>query len=144
MELKKTEQLENGLALNLFDASRKIASERWLVSLLARIEIAVDRSITDEKGALVTAEAARKVVGDKVVFEKKMERHFVSQKEKEEIFSKLIQTFMTDISVYLAKEQFAEKFVEKIYKEAAIKREHWYVMIGFQSVLVVQSLIYLF
>lgn len=125
MELKKTERLENGLTLNLFDASRKIAGDRWFISILARVEIPVKSGIFDEKGLLVTVEDARALIGDTVVFEQKRERNFISKDEKEEVISQILRDFLANVVPYLGNEKFPVNFLKKIYKEAR-KRELWY------------------
>ena len=48
MKPEKTVKLDNGLILNLFDASRKIAGDRWFVSIVAQIEICVDPKMFDD------------------------------------------------------------------------------------------------
>ena len=40
-KLIKTMDLENGMQLNFYDASRKIAGDRWQISLVVRMEIPV-------------------------------------------------------------------------------------------------------
>ena len=46
-KLIKTIDLENRMQLNLYDGSKKLAGDRWLVSLIIRMEIPVNEVLTD-------------------------------------------------------------------------------------------------
>ena len=125
MELKQKVALKNGLMLCLLDASRKIAGDRWFVSILAKIEIPVDEKIVDTNGVEIPVEDLRALIGERVEFEKKMERNFISEDRKDETVSEIIRTFMADIVPYLSDEKFAPKYLVKIFKEARMQRG-WY------------------
>ena len=84
--------MENGLTFNLFDASRKIAGDRWFISILARVEIPVKDSIIDEEGVSVKVEDVRALIGDKVLFEKKWSEILFPKMRKREWFHKLPRT----------------------------------------------------
>lgn len=47
--LIKTIELSNGLKLNFYDISRKLAGDRWYVGLIARIDIPlIDSLLTNQ------------------------------------------------------------------------------------------------
>ncbi|MBT9438589.1 MAG: hypothetical protein GAS50_05285, partial [Desulfobacterales bacterium] len=63
-KLIKTIDLENGLELKLYDASRKLAGDRWLVSLIARMEIPTSDSLLKEDvSPSLNVDEVRKVLG---------------------------------------------------------------------------------
>ena len=70
-------------------------------------------------------EEIRSLLGDKIVFEKKMERNFVDENNKDVMISDIIHSFMTDVAPYLSHRQFARKYSIKMFKEAQ-KRRQWY------------------
>ena len=92
---------------------------------LAKVEIPVDEKIVDAKGAEIPVEDLHALIGERVEFEKKMERNFISDDQKDEIVSEIIQAFMADIVPYLSHEKFAPKYLAKIFKEAQARRG-WY------------------
>ena len=105
--------LENGLDLCIYDGSRVIAGDRWLVSLTARMEIPVDQ---DEM---------KTVLGDSVFFEKKMERHFIAQDEKPLLLAGIRTSLMAALVKYLALPDFPEKYTRKCYREYQ-QKQGWY------------------
>ena len=105
--------LENGLELNIYDGCRTIAGDRWFVSVTARIEIPVDE---DE---------FRSALGDHVVFEKKMERNFISQDEKPKLLAEISSSLVGAISKYLALPDFPRKYVLRCF-HAHQQKQGWY------------------
>ena len=76
--LIKTIELKNVQTLELYDASRRVANDRWLVSLVARIAIPTDSSLFDESDSSVNnMEEIRNAIGEKIVFERRRERNFI-------------------------------------------------------------------
>ena len=82
-KLINTIPLENDLCIKIYDGSKKIAADRWQIVVTARIRIAMDqvqftRVDSEKKSEII------QLIGDQVVYEKKMIRNFVDQKIKEE------------------------------------------------------------
>ena len=113
LQLLETIMLQNGLELCIYDGSRVIAGDRWLVSLTARMEIPVDQ---DEM---------KTVLGDRIIFEKKMERHFISHDEKPKLLSEIKSSLMDAITKYLALPDFPKKYTLKCYREHQ-QKQGWY------------------
>ncbi len=123
--LIKTIGLKNGLTGSLFDGSRKIAGDRWFVSVILRIDIPVNEETVNEKSVNAPVKEVAEILGNPVVFEKKMDRNFIDEQKKDEIVNGLVESLITGLSSYLSHEKFAEKFVAKSYKAAAERRK-WY------------------
>ena len=49
-KLIKTMGLENGMQLDFYDASRRLAGDRWLISLIVRMEIPVVEALINDEG----------------------------------------------------------------------------------------------
>jgi hypothetical protein len=118
--------LENGLTLTLYDRSRSVAGDRWLVSFEARIELEVlPGCFAGDKGPAVSFEDIKAAVGEKVVYRYTKQRNFVAQKEKGSVFKELKTHFLSLSLPYLASPEFPRKLILSQYFEAIGKRRGW-------------------
>ncbi|UCG13001.1 MAG: hypothetical protein JSU72_00430 [Deltaproteobacteria bacterium] len=108
--------LPNGLVLELWDRSRPMAGDRWLVSLLARMEIPI---LPEFFSDIHLGEQAYKDLvdtnGDRLVFTQENERHFVDEQETEAILERLCQRLKETLLAYLSSPRFASRYVLKKY-----------------------------
>ena len=122
-ELIKTMGLENNMQLNFYDTSRKMTGDRWLVSLVVRMEIPISEAIIPgDRQFMENGEDARQVLGEKVVFEQTRKRIFVDEKEKEGVLEELIDQFQKSTLSYISGELFPKKYVLKVYREEKEKQ----------------------
>ncbi len=125
-KLIKSIDLENDMQLNLYDASVKLAGDRWLVSLIVRMKIPVKNVLTKE--AVQSAEQVdeiEKVLGKSIRYEQKRERIFIDEALKEDVLKELCDNFITSTVRYLSKKEFPTQYVLKKYGEMK-KKESWY------------------
>ena len=115
-KLIKTLALENRLQLKIYDASRKLAGDRWLVSLIARIEIPVSE-VLEKHDPQVNVKELKDVLGEQIIFEQKRQKTFVDHKDKESAFKEACDVFLDSSLKYLSKETFPKQFILKTYKE---------------------------
>lgn len=121
----KTLRLENGLELKLYDRSRKIAGDRWQLSLLARMEVPVSCLTSAEAEYLpATVDEIETALGTCAVFEHKAERNFVAEKEKDEIFGSLCDSFLKNSLSYLSRSDFPARFLVKSCQKYAKERSY--------------------
>ncbi|UCF89955.1 MAG: hypothetical protein JSW39_16825 [Desulfobacterales bacterium] len=116
-KLIQTKALPNGLTLELYDASRKVAGDRWRVSLIAAMDIHLNglpRSADDP--ASFKIDEIRRSLGAIVRFEQKRERNFIGSNQKEEVLGGLLDAFLTSSLAYLSHPDFARRFLLKQYK----------------------------
>ena len=124
--LIKTIDLENGLKLKLFDASRKLVGDRWLVSLIARIEMPINELLLKKDGApLLNVDEIRKALGEKLLFEQKREKIFIDDKEKNEVMKGMQDLFLSSSLSYFSHPDFPQKYILKKFNEK-IKKDSWY------------------
>ena len=122
-KLIKTIDLENGLQLNVYDASRKLVGDRWLVSLVVRMDVPVTE-VLKKNGRQPTesVDEIKDVLGDSVLFEKIREKIFVDTAAKETVFKELCDVFLNSSLNYLSKEIFPKQYILKTYKEEVKKK----------------------
>jgi hypothetical protein len=108
--------LPNDLILELWDQSRPMAGDRWLVSLLARVEIPIlpdyFSNLDDGKQAYQDLVAA---CGDPLVFTQEKVRHFVDEGETKEVLMALCKRFKDNLLSYLGNPRFASLYAMKKY-----------------------------
>lgn len=120
--LIKTIHLENRLTLNLYDASRKIAADRWIVSLIARIDIPVDPEFIGDNENL---NDMKHLFGNALTFEKRMDRHFIDTVDKDSQLKNLVTSFSSSTQLYLSHPKFPQKYILKQYADKKL-RQTWY------------------
>ena len=124
--LIKTIDLENGLKLKLFDASRKLVGDRWLVSLIARIEMPINELLLKKDvSTLLNVDEVRKALGEKLLFEQKREKIFIDDKEKDEVMKGIQDLFLSSSLSYFSHPDFPQKYILKKFNEK-IKKDSWY------------------
>ncbi len=117
--------LDNGLELTLFDESRRMAGDRWLVCIVARVAVDVE-AVAEElalQGLDMRSVLAR--LGPEAVYEHRVERRFVDEKERGAVLSSEKDALLKTIAGYVAKPAFAGRLVLKQYREAEEKAK-WY------------------
>ncbi len=125
-KLIKTMDLKNGMQLKFYDNSRKLAGDRWLISLIVRMEIPVaEVSINDGHKSMEIVNEIKEVLGKKILFEQKRERFFVAQGEKQAVFEELYDFFIDSVLGYLSNKAFPKRYVLKKYREK-VEKESWY------------------
>lgn len=122
-KLIKTLNLKNGLQLNLYDGSRKLVGDRWLLTLIARMDVPVTEVLKRHGRELTeNIDEIKDMIGETVLFEKKREKIFVDKTEKDAVFNALCDMFLNSALNYLSKEAFPLKYILKTYREAVKKK----------------------
>jgi hypothetical protein len=110
-------RLENGQTLVLFDHSRKISADAWVVIMRAAMEIKITPDLFKQEPLTgITYEQIRKTLGEKVIYEYRLERNFIMDHEKVAVLDSLVNTFMKNTGQYISKPGFAPKLVLKKYE----------------------------
>jgi hypothetical protein len=124
--LIKTIEFSNGLKLDFYDISRKLAGDRWYVGMIARIDIPlIDSLLTNQHISHYSVEEIRNALGESVRFQQKMERHYIDEREKDDLLKSLMGSFIKRTLNYLSHPDFPGKYVLKEF-QAYRKQKTWY------------------
>lgn len=116
-------QLPNGMELVLYDCSRVLAGDRWLVELRCESYIPIPENWWET----VTAEdtiylpAIRKMLGERLVFTTSRKRNFVPAAEKSAIFGQIVQQLYDAVLAYLNRPHFPLRLFQKEYRDCRQK-----------------------
>ena len=117
--------LPNGLILEIWDTSRLMAGDRWLVSLLAKVEVTVlpeyFSTLDDGEQAYQDLVAAH---GNSLVFTQEKVGLFVDEKETEDVLTRLCKRIKDNLIAYLGNPKFASLYVLKKYGDLR-DRQDW-------------------
>ncbi len=117
-KLIKTVQLKNNIKIDIYDESKKLAGDRWLVTLLARMDIPVDDALfINEQQPDQNIDDIKSVIGDRIVFEQKRERIFIDEQEKDALLSTMMDQFEANTLPYMSRPDFPGKYILKKYKD---------------------------
>jgi len=107
-----TIKLENGLILKLYDSSRRVARDRWLVCFVALVDIQVKPEYFEsEEPPDISFDDIRSVVGQKVTYRHEKTRNFVAETEREEVFKGLKKRYLKTALTYLSSANFPRKAI---------------------------------
>ena len=121
----KTMELSNGLKLDFYDISRKLAGDRWYVGMIARIDIPLPNSLlTNQQLSNYSVEEIRNALGEAVRFQQKRERHYIDEREKDALLQGLMDSFIKSTLNYFSHPDFPNKYVLKEF-QAYLKRQAW-------------------
>lgn len=108
----KSMELENGLVLTLWDTSRRISADAFVVKALFSIEFALTEGEAEACG-LALSELIRTLGSKTGRFEKSLERHFINASQKEAVFAEMTDSYLRTSLPYLAHPDFAKGVVRR-------------------------------
>lgn len=118
--------LANSLTLELYDRSRHVAGDRWLVSFVARIEVEVKPEYFEgQHPPGVPFDDIRAAVGGKAIYRHEKARNFIGETEKNEVFKGLKERFLAASLGYLSSADFPRKLILMQYQQARGGLIHW-------------------
>jgi len=117
-------ELENGLVLEIWNYSRKLAGDRWLVGLLIQVGVAPSKSDFSSESYY---EAFLEKTDGKVYYRYRKERTFVPEDAVSEIFNTLKENFLNVAVPYLSHPDFKDRLIkqEVALFEKRIDWENW-------------------
>lgn len=108
-KLVEVRNLPNGLTLEIWDYSRKLAGDRWLVGMLAQIEVKVG---AEHFSAPEMFERFLQETGGVIYYRYRKERHFVDEKEKNQVFETIKEHFLKAALEYLSHPSFRDRLIQ--------------------------------
>jgi hypothetical protein len=127
-KLIKTIVLGNGLNLEIYDHSRKVAADRWLVKIVAKVDIAIDYLTSSAFGNSklhLQIDELKKFFDACIRYEQKRERNFISEKEKDNVFEELLSSFLESSQAYLSHPDFPTRYAAREYLKKK-QQSTWY------------------
>ncbi len=119
-------RLENGLRVEFYDYSRKVAGDRWLIGLLVKIPMKVERS---DFSAFEDADSLYNQFleqnGPEMSFQLQKERNFIDEREKSEVFSALLSNLKKHALSYMGHPEFSSSFKKKKIEEFKERLSWW-------------------
>lgn len=114
-------QLTNKLEVSLYDHSRKVAGDRWLVKVkcVASAELPQDffSKKFDEENDPELVDEIKDRFGKNLLFEINRELNFVDENEKDESIVFLIGSLKENMIDYMGRKSFIDKLLLKKYNE---------------------------
>lgn len=114
-KLIETIPLGNGLILEISDAARRVAADRWLIKLLVRIHIDLpERWPEGYKAPPVPLDELRSRLGDSIDHTSQVERNFIDAAEKDKVYLQLLESIKAKVPYY-SHPEFAVRCILKAY-----------------------------
>jgi len=118
--LLERRKLPNGLFLEFWDESRKLAGDRWYVAVRAVVPIPLSEHPLERTPSSV-AEFILREVGDHLCFQLKEERNFIAETDVAALREELKEVFAKNSLSYLSHPAFPSRFVSQKLREVAEK-----------------------
>ncbi|MFA7383842.1 MAG: hypothetical protein WC001_10370 [Desulfurivibrionaceae bacterium] len=119
MEIIAQRSLENKMTLTVYDQSKKMVGDRWLIKIICEAELPVDEGFfarLPEADLALQTEVREKMAGS-VKFCATKERTFVAETERAALVAGMVADILTNMVTYLNKPGFPEKLFARKYEE---------------------------
>ncbi len=118
------EQLTNGVVVRFYDESRRVAGDRWQVTVRYDAVVSVSETFWSQvNGEPELIEQIRAAIGTEMVLTNVNERNFISAEEKEVLIAEIVSRARENIFGYLADPGFPQRFFKRCFKAAREKIE---------------------
>ncbi|MEJ2640101.1 MAG: hypothetical protein P8010_11035 [Desulfosarcinaceae bacterium] len=118
--------LDNQLTLNLFDASRKIAGDRWRVEIVLQIDIPVSGTWFGANPLPAPLAEVKETLGETVRFEYRDRRAFVDAGDKDALLAKMQADLLAMAPRYYGHPDFAARYITKTFVKERHKSAYRY------------------
>ena len=124
-------QLANGVVVQFYDESRRVAGDRWQVTVRYDAVVSVSETFWSlVSGEPELIEEIRDALGAEIVLTNVNERNFISAEEKEALVAETVTLARKNIFGYLSDPAFPERYFKRCFKVAREeierkKREVW-------------------
>ena len=118
----KKMDLDHGHCLEIFDDSRKIGADAWVVIMTAIMKIPVESALFKDK-PLSDGEFddILNTLGSPIEYRYRLERNMIMDHEKDDVLENLVNTFLENSGKYVANPKFPEKLALKAYRDRVEK-----------------------
>jgi hypothetical protein len=112
--------LPNGLTLEFWDESRRVAGDRWYVGVRAVVPVPLRGHYCGDISPEVM-EFIRTEVGDHLCFQLREGKNFVAESEVDSVREEFKRVFLRNSLPYLSRPDFPSRFVSRKVREVADK-----------------------
>jgi hypothetical protein len=124
-KLFETITLDNNLDLEIWDLSRVIAGDMWLVSLEARLNVPIEieylETLPDKEKILA---GLKDTFGREISYRYNQQKFFVDKNKKREVFRENLERLKESVLQYLSRPDFARKLVLSKCRELKSRKPH--------------------
>lgn len=119
MEVIAQRSLENNMTLTVYNQSRKMAGDRWLVKIVGEAELPVTEAFFSRLTEVdfVLQEEVRKVMAGSVKFSVIKEKTFIAETERIALVDLMVTQILTNMVTYLNRPEFPERLFARKYEE---------------------------
>ena len=114
----ETIPLDNGLELEIYDMSRPLAGDRWLVRLEALVNVDFEEEAfesLEDRDRIVAV--LRGIYGERVPYQYIQEKHFVDKSNKEKVLQQFVANVKESQVPYLGHPYFSKRFLLSRYRK---------------------------
>jgi len=113
------ERLANGVVVRFYDESRRVAGDRWQVTVRYDAVVTVPETFWSlVSGELELIEEIRAALGSEIILTNVNERNFISVEEKEALVAEIVSRSRENIFGYLADPGFPERYFKRCFRGA--------------------------
>jgi hypothetical protein len=124
-KLFETITLDNNLDLEIWDLSRVIAGDMWLVSLEARLNVPIEieylETLPDKEKILA---GLKDIFGREITYRYNQQKFFVDKNKKRDVFRENLERLKESVLKYLSRPDFARKLVLSKCRELKSQKPH--------------------
>ena len=122
----KTIPIADGNLLKIYDISKNIAEDLWLLKILFRAEIRIEEEMFNKEDLQkFKVPELMEVLGNSVLFEAIRERNFIHEKDRDKQFQSLVDDYVNTNGSYLQSPGFSRKFVLQQFMESQKRSIPW-------------------
>ncbi len=115
-----SEQSANGLTIRIYDLSRRVAGDRWQITLRCDAAIPLNDQLwqkAPEEPEPGLAEEIRSALGNELILCLKRERNFIDAAVKDKLIEEMIEQARENIFGYLREPWFPERLLARCYQD---------------------------
>lgn len=118
----KKMEFNHGHCLEIFDDSRKIGADAWVVIMTAIMKIPVEASLfASEPLSDSKFNDILDTLGSPIEYRYRLERNMIMDHEKDAVLENLVNAFLENTGRYVANPKFPEKLALKAYRDRVEK-----------------------
>ena len=119
----KIKELPNKAHFAMYDLSKPIAGDRWVVRVCCAVKVSISQDLCDAFDEdLQLLSELRKSCNDTLILEILKERNFVDENVKDDVVSELMESIEHNVLDYMSIESFPRKLFQTRFAE--FKKQH--------------------